>query len=68
LFVRLPAWNNSAPTKTDFREIFYLSIFKKISRKLKFRYNMKRITGILHENHEDQVSDRVLRKNKKHFS
>jgi hypothetical protein len=28
---------------------------------------MTRITGILHENHEDHVSDRVVGKNKTHF-
>jgi hypothetical protein len=28
---------------------------------------MARITGILHENHEGYVSDRVVGKNKTHF-
>jgi hypothetical protein len=34
---------------TDFHEIRYLSIFRKMSRKLKFHPNRKRITRTLHE-------------------
>jgi hypothetical protein len=49
---------------TDFHEIWYLRIFENLSRKLKFHFNMTRITGILREDH---VSDRVIGKNKTHF-
>ena len=28
LSIRLPAWNDSAPTSTDFNEIVYLNIFR----------------------------------------
>jgi len=35
---------------TDFHEIWYLSIFfLNLSRKIKFHYNRRRITGTLHE-------------------
>ena len=52
---------------TDFHEIWYLSFFKNLWRKLKFNFNMTSIIGILHENHEDHFSDRVEGKNKTHF-
>jgi len=35
--------------RTDFHEISYLSIFRTSAEKIKFRENLTRITGTLHE-------------------
>jgi hypothetical protein len=49
--VRLSKWNNSATTVQNFYKIFlHLSFFfENLSRKFKFRWNLKRLTGTVHE-------------------
>jgi hypothetical protein len=48
-YVRLSAWNNSAPTGRIFMKIDTSEFFETLSRKLQFCLNLTRITGTLHE-------------------
>ena len=49
LSVRPSAWEQLGSHWTDFHEIWYLSIFRNLSRKFKFHWNPIRMAGILHE-------------------
>jgi len=42
-FVRLSAWNNSAPTGRFFMKIKFWVFFDNLSKKIKFHYNLTRI-------------------------
>jgi len=47
-FVRLFAWNYSAPTGRIFMKFEIWVFFNNLSRKFKFHYNLARISGTLH--------------------
>jgi hypothetical protein len=49
LSVRPSAWNNSAPTESIFTKFHISGFFENLSKKIKFPWNTKRITDILHE-------------------
>jgi len=48
-FVRPSAWNNSAPTRRNFKNFEISLFFENLSRKVSFYSKLKRMTSTLHK-------------------